>query len=79
MLWTYARGDESLCLETRFDKETRTYVLVVYRASRRRPLVERFEDADTFRQRLIDLEKQLNWEEWRSAGAPVLLRDGWKI
>ena len=78
MLWIYARGEQSLRLETSFDKDTDEFVLIFYRDDGSQQ-VERFSDAVSFQKRLDTVDKQLAQDDWRSSGAPVLLRDGWKI
>jgi len=77
MLWIYQRGPESLRVETRFDKDTDEYVLIVYREDGTQQ-AERFKDPASFRTRLEMLEKQLDRERWHSDGVR-LLDDGWKI
>ena len=79
MLWMYVRGREWLRVDIRFDNEFHEYVLIVYRGEGGRQQMERFEDAASFQSRLVALEKQLAIEQWHADGAPVLLRDGWKI
>jgi len=79
MLWIYARGQASLRFETRFDNDTEEYVLISYREDGTQHQTERFKDAASFKRRLIALEKQLTIEGWHYTGAPLLLRDGWKI
>ena len=78
MIWIFKREHESLRLETRYDKETKEYVLIIHSPDDGQ-LIERFNDGTTFESRLDTLDKQLSSENWRYVGAPVLLRDGWKI
>lgn len=78
MLWIYARGQESLRIETRVDKETGEYVLIFYRDDGNQQ-TERFSDSDSFGNRLEVVERQLNLEDWHSEGPPMVLRDGWRI
>ena len=78
MIWIFKREHESLRLETRYDKETNEYVLIVHSPDGGQQ-IERFNDGDAFQTRLDTLDKQLSSEKWRYVGAPVLLRDGWKI
>jgi hypothetical protein len=79
MLWIYARGEQSLRLETRFDNETAEFVLIIYPEDGSPRRVERFKDTVLFRERLAALEDELESERWHLDGTPVLLRDGWKI
>jgi hypothetical protein len=78
MIWIFKREHESLRLETRYDKETSEYVLIVHSPDGRQE-IERFNDGATFQTRLDTLDKRLSRENWSYVGAPVLLRDGWKI
>ena len=78
MLWVFQRGAESQQLETRYDNDTAEYVLIIHSPNGSQQ-VERFADAVTFGKRLESLEQQLAGEHWTATGAPVLLRDGWKI
>ena len=79
MLWRYARGHEWLRVETRFDNESHEYVLIFHRGGPTEQQIERFTDPVSSQSRLVALEKQLDTEQWHADGAPVLLRDGWKI
>ena len=78
MIWIFERGDESLRLETRYDNESAGYILIVHHPDGGQQ-TERFNDSVTFQERLDTLDKQLASERWRYVGAPVLLRDGWKL
>lgn len=75
MVWFFERNDESLRLETSYDKATQEYLLVVVQPDGS-PQIERFSDAISFRTRLEALEKQLATDRWRPRG-PTVLRDGW--
>ena len=79
MLWTYARGAQSLRLETRFDNDAQEFVLIIHSQGDSQPRVERFKGTASFRQRLAELESELELEQWLLHGPPALLRDGWKI
>ena len=79
MLWIYARGDESLRVETRFDMHTEEFVLTIYPHDSDAPKVERFGDSTAFGRRLAEVEHELTLAKWRLDGAPVVLRHGWKI
>ena len=79
MLWIYARGDQSLRLETRFDNETEEFVLIIDPEDGSQWQIERFKDPVLFRQRLVALENELESAKWQLDGPPMLLRDGWKI
>ena len=78
MIWIFERGNESLRLETRYENDTAEYVLIVHHPDGSHQ-TERFNDRVTFQTRLDSLEKKLGRENWHYVGAPVLLRDGWKL
>ena len=78
MVWIFQRGHESLRLETRFDNETGDYLLIVHHPDGSHQ-TERFHDSVTFQTRLDTLDKLLARENWHYVGAPVVLRDGWRI
>lgn len=58
MVWFFARGDQVLELETRYDNETSEY-LVDLRGPDVDSPTERFTDAAAFRTYLVDLEESL--------------------
>lgn len=78
MIWTYTRGRDVLRLETRYDNATSEYLLVVYRQDGTSE-IQRFKKTVSFQRRLEAMAQRLAAENWQSTGAPVLLRDGWKI
>ena len=78
MIWVYKRGVEHLHLETSFDNATNEYVLVIARTPEDKTF-ERFKDVAAFRARLETLEREMAGEHWNPIGAPIILRDGWKI
>jgi hypothetical protein len=63
----FKRHDESLRLETRYDKGNGEFLLVVHRPEGNQQ-VERFTDAVTFQARLEALETQLAAEHWTRTG-----------
>ena len=73
----YERSNQTLQVETRFDSGTREYVLII-RGLDRTEQVERFPDATGFRNRLADLERQLDAEHWQNRSATAL-PDAWKL
>jgi hypothetical protein len=78
MVWIFERGtEETLRIETRYDTNMSEFVLIVYP-----PVggtqVERFNDPETFRERLEGLEIQIIGDRWTQRG-PMFLRDGWKF
>jgi hypothetical protein len=78
MIWIFERGNEILRLETRYDKGTSEYVLIVHHPDRSHQ-TERFNDSVTFQAKLDSLGERLRSENWRDVGAPVLPRVGWKL
>lgn len=77
MVWFFARGNEAVRVETRFDNATREYVLEVGWANR--PVeVERFRDHGDFEQRVSAVEAKLRADAWAQVGGPEILPDGWR-
>jgi hypothetical protein len=76
VLWFYADGRQTIRIETRYDNSSSEYVLVVHWSVNHRQ-EERFATATLFRQRLIEIETQVDAEGWRKQGPPLLLPDGW--
>jgi hypothetical protein len=78
MLLIYERShQQTLQVETRFDADTREYVLIIRRPDATEQ-VERFRDPTSFRRRLTDLEHQLEDEQWQKRSATAL-PDAWKL
>ena len=76
MVWFFERYEESLRLETRYDNETREYVVVVHYPDGREE-TERFANPEEYRVRLVALENHLDAERWLCNGPPAILADGW--
>ena len=76
MLWFYSHDRQTIRIETRYDNRTAEYVLVVYWSADHRQ-EERFATELFFRQRLLELQTQVNAEGWRKEGPPIVLPDGW--
>jgi hypothetical protein len=76
MIWLFERGDRVVRLVTRFDTETREYVLDV-EWSDGLSKTERFRDCAEFGARAVELEKRLEAEQWKQAGAPRLIVGDW--
>jgi hypothetical protein len=76
MVWFFERDNEQIEVETRFDNTAREYVVIVRRAEQQ-DQVTRFRDADSLRTRLVKLTRELEQEDWLTAGPPVILPDGW--
>ena len=77
MLLIYERSPQTLQVETRFDADTREYVLIVRRPDATEQ-VERFRDSTSFRSRLTDVEHQLEAERWQTRSATALV-DAWNL
>ena len=76
MIWLYERDNESIRLETRYDNDTREYVVVVHYPDGRQ-LTERFPNPEACREWLLSLENNLDAEDWVRRGPPMILPDGW--
>ena len=76
MIWFFERGTERLEIQTRYDNETLEYVLDLSALGETRP-TERFRDASAFRTRLLEVERELSQQQWRSNGTPKILTEGW--
>jgi hypothetical protein len=77
MIWTYARSNETLHVETWFDPTHKDFRLIIRRVDGTEQ-VETFDDAATFQNRLSRLEHQLEAESWRTQSA-MAMHDGWKL
>jgi len=76
MVWFFERDEECLNVETRYDNDTREYVVIVRYADGREE-TERFTDPQKYRVRLLALENRLETDRWLREGPPMLLPDGW--
>lgn len=72
------QDEESLRLETRYDKATEEFMLILHRPDGSQQ-IERFTDTMIYRARFEVLEKQLRAEHWNAVRQPVLFKDGWKV
>jgi len=77
MIWIYERGDATMTLETRFDRDSETYELIWHDADGSR--VERFADQSTFQSRVTSVSNALSEQRWRQSGPPAIDPDGWKL
>jgi hypothetical protein len=78
MIWIFERGKEALRIETRVDGETGDYVAVTVWADGQKK-EERFRSEESFRARLLALERQLADEHWTQIGGPTVIKDGWHL
>ena len=77
MVWFFARGNDSVKVETRFDNSSREFVLEVAWADR--PVqAERFTDLAAFQKRVLAVEARLEAESWAQVGSPEILPHGWR-
>ena len=77
MVWFFARGNDSVRVETRFDNASREFVLEV--AWGNRPVeTERFKDLAAFQARVTEVEQRLEAESWAQVGNPEILPHGWR-
>ena len=77
MIWFFARGNEAVRVETRFDNASGEYVLEIEWPNK--PLeIERFRDHAAFEARVAGIEARLRTESWAQVGGPEILREGWR-
>jgi hypothetical protein len=69
MVWFFHRGDDSLRVETRRDRKSREFLLIL-RQSDGTELVDRFKSKGKFQKRLDDLERKLKANRWSESEAP---------
>ena len=77
MVWFFARGSDSVRVETRFDNLSREFVLEVAWADRGLE-TERFTDLATFQARVLVVEAQLEAGAFAQVGNPEILPHGWR-
>jgi hypothetical protein len=78
MIWLYQRGDATMTLETRFNRESQKYELIWHEADES-TRVETFDDESSFRRRLTSVSKALIEQRWRQSGPPTIDPDGWRL
>jgi hypothetical protein len=76
MLWFYERDTQSIELETRYDQETREYVILVRHPGGQEE-AERFPDPESCRLWLVAFENRLEHDQFVRRGPPVFLPYGW--
>jgi hypothetical protein len=77
MIWLFERGNAIVRLETRFDKASDEYLVVIGWADRPSE-TERFRDFEQFHTRILALEHQLQADHWTQIGGPTIIPDGWR-
>jgi hypothetical protein len=78
MIWIYERGDATMTIETRFNRESQLFELVWHDADGSRRL-ETFETEADFRGRLAAISTALQEQQWRQSGPPTIDPDGWRV
>jgi len=78
MIWMYERGDATMTIETRFNRDSASYELVWHEADGSKRL-ETFGTETEFRDRLAAIAIALEEQRWRQAGPPSLDPDGWRV
>lgn len=78
MIWLYERGDTTLTLETRVNRESDKYELIWHEADGS-TRVETFDDESGFRSRITSVASALSEQQWRQSGPPTIDPDGWKM
>jgi hypothetical protein len=78
MIWIYERGDTTMTIETRFNRDSKTYELLWHEADGS-VRVETFESETVFRTRLTAISNALKEQRWRQSGPPTIDPDGWKM
>jgi hypothetical protein len=78
MIWFFARDGQDVRIETRYDNKASEYVLVVHWPDGSTQ-TDRFSSESQFRSRVLELQKHIESEGWRSVGSPQIIRDGWRI
>jgi hypothetical protein len=76
VIWPHTRDEQSFELETRYDENTPSY-LVIWRHPDGTSRTESFPDHARFKERLMILEQQLTGDGWHFTGSPCLLATGW--
>lgn len=69
MIWFWARDNQQMRLETRYNNEALEFAIEIRLPDGRRE-TESFTDGDAFRERLIALERQFVAEAWVPFGLP---------
>ena len=78
MIWMYERGDATMTIETRYNRESEAYELIWHEADSSKR-VETFSSESEFRDRLAAVNTALQEQRWRQAGPPSFDPDGWRV
>ena len=71
MVWFFARGDEAVRVETRFDNLAREFILEITKPDGAVD-TQRFKDRSAFQTRLETIESQLQADSWVQVSAELL-------
>lgn len=78
MIWMYERGDATMTIETRFNREVQRFELIWHEADGSERL-ETFTTETEFRGRLTAISTALAEQRWRQSGPPTIDPDGWRV
>lgn len=78
MVWLYERGDATMTIETRFNRDSQNYELIWHDPDGTRR-IETFRDESSFRTRILAVSKALAEQRWQQSGAPTVDPDGWRL
>ena len=78
MIWMYERGDATMTIETRFNRDSETYELIWHEADGQERR-ESFGTESDFRTRLKSISAALAQQNWRQSGPPGFDLDGWRV
>ena len=78
MVYLFERESESMRIETRYARESRSYE-IIWRRADGTMTQESFKGETSFRSRLDEIYSELEQQDWRTVGPPQLQRDGWRI
>jgi hypothetical protein len=71
VVWFFARGDDAVRVETRFDKSAREFILEITRSDKTVD-TQRFSDRAAFQTRLNTVEAELKANAWEQVSAELL-------
>lgn len=75
MVWFWTRDQEELQFETMYDNDRAEFLVrLTFSTGERR--TERFATIETFKDRVLQLEEQLQLERWKNSGPPLLVPEG---
>ena len=78
MIWMYERGDATMTIETRFNRDSQVFELIWHDADGSERL-ETFNNESDFRARLTSIASALADQKWRQSGPPSFDPNGWRV